>query len=172
MHVSIGSKEPMDSFLLPIIRQGESDDGWRNIRNGPAPYPAKKNTIMIGKCVFTLQYSPRDSDEEEQFQIELRQFSRQCYGEHYPLILPTPGENDFRFEDWIFQQLLSRGAFGVVHMVINARTGRPAAAKRILKSKRNEYSVDREIRMARRISEFTHVSCDPLSPLGGYNLWT
>lgn len=119
-----------------------------------------KNTIMIGECVFTLQYTTRDSDEEEQFQVELRQFFRRCYGEKYPLILPTPGENDSRFKDWIFQQPLSRGAFGVVHMVINSRTGRPAAAKRILKSKRNGYGVDSEIRMARRISAFTHVSYD------------
>ncbi|KAJ6024773.1 kinase-like domain-containing protein [Penicillium herquei] len=115
-----------------------------------------KNTIMIGECVFTLQYTHRTSDEEEQFQTELRQFFRSFYGEQYPLILPTPGENDSRFEDWIFQQPLSRGSFGIVHMVINSRTGRPAAAKRILKSKRNEYSVDREIKMARRISELTH----------------
>ncbi|KAJ5741077.1 kinase-like domain-containing protein [Penicillium malachiteum] len=103
-----------------------------------------KNTIIIGECVFTLQYTYRSSDEEEQFQTELRQFFRSFYGEQYPLILPTPGENDSRFKDWIFQQPHSRGSFGIVHMVINSRTGHPAAAKRILKSERNEYSVDRE----------------------------
>lgn len=118
----------------------------------------QNNMIMIGDCVFTLQYTALTPDGKEEFQTELREFFRRFHGEQYPLILPTPGDNDSRFRDWIFQQPISRGAFGVVHMVINSRTGRPAAAKRILKSKKNEYSVDREIEMARRISELTHVS--------------
>ncbi|KAJ5741108.1 kinase-like domain-containing protein [Penicillium malachiteum] len=127
-----------------------------------------KNTIMIGECVFTLQYTHRNSDKEEQFQTELRQFFRSFYGKQYPLILPTPGENDSRFKDWIFQQPLSRGSFGIVHMVINSQTGRPAVAKRILKSERNEYSVDREIRMARRISELTHRSKNEIDRIKMY----
>lgn len=116
-----------------------------------------KNTIMIGQCVFTLRYVNRDPQEDDQFQVELAQFFRQFHQDENPLILPTPSENDSRFGDWIFQRPISKGAFGVVYMVINARTGRPAAAKRILKSKKNGVSVDREIRMATRIAKFTHV---------------
>ncbi|KAJ5544135.1 kinase-like domain-containing protein [Penicillium frequentans] len=122
----------------------------------------RKNMIMIGECVFTLHYTVRDSVKEAQFQLDLRHFFRRCYGERHPLILPTPGENDSRIGDWIFQQPLSSGGFGIVHMVINSRTGLPAAAKRVLKCERNEQSVDREIIMARRISQFTHERiCSP-----------
>jgi hypothetical protein len=117
-----------------------------------------KNTIMIGECVFTLRYVNRTPDGDDQFQVELAQFFREFHRDENPLILPTPSEQDSRFGDWIFQHPISKGAYGVVYMVINARTGQPAAAKRILKSKRNEVGVDREIRMATRISEFTHVS--------------
>ncbi|KAJ5291489.1 kinase-like domain-containing protein [Penicillium angulare] len=116
----------------------------------------RKNTIMIGECIFTLQYSIRDSVKEEQFQLDLRHLFRRCHGEQHPLILPTPGENDSRIGDWIFQQPLSSGGFGIVHMVINSHTGQPAAAKWILKCKRNGRNVDKEIIMARKISKFTH----------------
>lgn len=114
---------------------------------------------MIGECIFTLRYANRTSEEDDQFQVELTQFFRKFHQEENPIILPTPNENDSRFGDWIFQYPISRGAFGVVYMVINSRTGKPAAAKRILKSKKNALNVHREIKMAKRISEFTHVSC-------------
>lgn len=116
-----------------------------------------KNTIMIGECVFTLQYVARSPAEDDQFHVELTQFFRQFHRDENPLILPTPNENDSRFGDWIFQHPISKGAYGIVYMVINSRTGRPAAAKQILKSQRNAYGVDREIRMATRISKLTHV---------------
>lgn len=126
----------------------------------------RKNTIMIGECVFTLRYVERTAEEDDQFQVELTQFFREFHRDENPLILPTPNENDSRFGDWIFQHPISKGAFGVVYMVINARTGQPAAAKRILKSKRNQVGVDRELRMVKRISEFTHVRPTPLLTSG------
>lgn len=78
---------------------------------------------------------------------------------------PFPWRKLFPVKDWIFLEPFLSGAFGVVHMVINARTGRPAAAKRVLESKSHEYSVDKGIRIARQVSEPTHVSCDPVYPL-------
>lgn len=116
-----------------------------------------KNAIMIGECVFTLQYVSRTADQEDDFQVELTDFFRHFHSELKPLILPTPNENDSRFGDWIFQHPISRGSYGVVYMVINSRTGSPAAAKRILRSRKNEYGVEQEIRMAKKISKLAHV---------------
>jgi hypothetical protein len=113
---------------------------------------------MIGECIFTLRYVSRTSEEDDQFQVELTQIFRVLHQEEKPLILPTPNENDSRFGDWIFQHPISRGAFGIVYMVIHSRTGQPAAAKRIFKSKKNAFNVDRGIRMANRIFGLSHVS--------------
>lgn len=124
-----------------------------------------KNSIMIGECVFTLRYFSRTPEEEEQFQVELAEFFRVFHDEMNPLVLPLPSDNEMRYEDWIFQRPISRGAYGVVYMVVNARTGVPAAAKRILKSPRNAYAVDREIKMATRISKLSHVSGTTHSPI-------
>ena len=85
-------------------------------------------------------------------------FFRVFHDETDPLVLPLPSDNEIRYGDWIFQSPISRGAYGVVYTVDNARTGVPAAAKRILKSGRNAYAVSREIEMASRISELSHVS--------------
>lgn len=94
----------------------------------------------------------------EQFQVELAEFFRVFHNDANPLVLPLPSDSEMRFGDWIFQNPISRGSYGVVYMVVNARTGLPAAAKRILKSHRNAYAVDQEIEMTSRISKLTHVS--------------
>jgi len=80
---------------------------------------------------------PVRPEEEEQFQVELAAFFRVFHDETNPLVLPLPSDNEIRYGDWIFQSPISRGAYGVVYMVVNARTGVPAAAKRPLKSGRN-----------------------------------
>lgn len=121
------------------------------------------NVIMIGECAFTLQFTSRNSEDEDQFQVELTHFFERLHGRDKPLILPTPNEHDSRFGDWIFQHPISRGSYGTVYMVIHSQTGLPAAAKRILKSKKNEYGVDREIRMAEKISKLKHV-CHVMKP--------
>ncbi|KAL1961101.1 hypothetical protein VTO42DRAFT_3046 [Malbranchea cinnamomea] len=115
-----------------------------------------RNTIMLGECIFTLEYVKRTPEEEEQFQFELATFYRKFHREENPLILPTPSESDASFGDWVVQYAISRGSFGVVYMVTHARSGRPAAAKQILKSNRNKVSVEREIKMAERISRLNH----------------
>ena len=121
-----------------------------------------RNNIMLGECIFTLEYVKRTPEEEEQFQFELATFYRKFHREENPLILPTPSESDVLLGEWVVQYAISRGSFGVVYMVTHARNGRPAAAKQIIKSNRNTVSVDREIKMAERISGLNHVS--ELSP--------
>lgn len=115
-----------------------------------------KNDILIGGCLFTLQYVERSPRENDQFGVKLTEFYRQVYQEENPLALPRP--NDARIGNWIVQHPISKGSFGMVHLVIHSQTGYPATAKQILKVKRNASSVDREITMAKRISQFTHVS--------------
>ncbi|KAJ9370755.1 hypothetical protein DTO282E5_4515 [Paecilomyces variotii] len=115
-----------------------------------------QNAIMIGGCVFTLRYELRNAEEEEQFQVELTQFFRQFHRDENPFVLPTPSENDSRFQDWIFSRPISRGSYGVVYTVVNARSGQVGAAKRILKSRRNARHVNCEIAMTRRISGLVH----------------
>lgn len=145
-------------FLIADNKRGEAVmmDGeiYRNDQRSIQP----KNSIMIGECVFALRYFSRTPEEEKQFQVELAEFFRIFHDDTNPLVLPLPSDNEMRLGDWIFQNPISRGSYGVVYMVVNSRTGRPAAAKRILKSHRNGYAVDREIEMASRISKLSHVS--------------
>jgi hypothetical protein len=117
-----------------------------------------KNTIMIGECIFTLQYESRTREENDKFEIGLKQFLRQIHEDNNPLILPTPNESDSRVGEWIFHHPIAKGAFGTVYMATNSRTGLPAAAKQIFRSGRNSHNVDREISMVRRISKLVHVS--------------
>lgn len=124
-----------------------------------------RNVIMLGECIFTLDYAKRTPSEEDQFQLELAMFYRTFHGEENPLVLPTPGESDASIGDWVVQYAISRGTFGVVYMVTHARNGNPAAAKQILKTSRNKASVDREIKMARRVSRLKHVSSKSRLPL-------
>ncbi|KAJ5819057.1 hypothetical protein N7474_004648 [Penicillium riverlandense] len=114
-----------------------------------------RNDILIGGCFFTLQYVNRTHREEGYFQAKLAQVFRQFHHDENPLILSTP-ENYGRFGNWIVQYPISKGAFGIVYMVVHFRTGYPAAAKRIFKSRRNAPSVDREMEMTRRISQVAH----------------
>ena len=116
-----------------------------------------RSTIMIGECLFRLDYVKRTPEEEEQFQVELASFHRRFHHEENPLVLPTPGENDARFGEWLVQYAISRGAYGVVYMVTHARDGKPAAAKQILRSSKNRIGVDREINMVNRVKELSHV---------------
>ena len=120
-----------------------------------------RNVIMLGECVFTLEYAKRTPREDEQFQLELAEFYRKFHGEKNPLVLPTPGENDASFGEWMVQYAISRGTFGIVYMVTHSRNGIPAAAKRIIKTEWNKVSVEREIEMARRISRLKHVGHQP-----------
>lgn len=117
-----------------------------------------RNSIMIDECLFTLEYVFRTPEEEEHFHPELTRFFRDVHRENNPMILSTANKDDLRFHGWIFQRPISRGAFGTVYIIVNSRTGNPAAAKRILKSMRNETAVDREISMATRVAELHHVS--------------
>lgn len=143
-------------FLISDNGEAVMMDGeiYRNDQRPIQP----KNSIMIGECVFTLRYFARTPEEHEQFQVELVEFFRVFHNDANPLVLPLPGDDEMRFGDWIFHNPISRGSYGVVYMVVNARTGLPAAAKRILKSPKNGYAVDREIEMTSRISKLTHVS--------------
>ncbi|KAJ5377686.1 kinase-like domain-containing protein [Penicillium cataractarum] len=52
-----------------------------------------KNSIMIGECVFTLRYYPRNPEEDEQFQVELAEFFRVFHDDANPLVLPLPSDN-------------------------------------------------------------------------------
>lgn len=145
-------------FLIADNKRGEAVMMDGEIYRNDQRSIQLKNSIMIGECVFTLRYFPRTPEEEEQFQVELAELFRIFHNDANPLVLSLPGNHEMRFGDWIFQNPISRGSYGVVYMVVNARTGLPAAAKRILKSSINSYAVDREIRMTSRISKLTHVS--------------
>jgi hypothetical protein len=115
------------------------------------------NTIGVGECLFRLEYVGMAPREEETFQVQLRAYVREFCGDENPFILPTPKEHDASFGEWNVQWAISRGAFGTVYMVVHSRSGQPAAAKHLLKTNRNGSAVDREIRMATRISQFSHV---------------
>jgi hypothetical protein len=62
------------------------------------------------------------------------------------------------FGDWVVQNPISKRAFSIVYMVINIRTGQPATARQISKSRRNEAAVEQELEMTRRISGLSNVS--------------
>jgi hypothetical protein len=145
-------------FLIADNKRGETVMLDGEIYRNDQRTVQLKNSMMIGECVFTLRYTPRTPEEEEQFLVELAEFFRVFHDDANPLVLPLPSDSEMRFGDWIFQNPISRGSYGVVYMIVNARTGLPAAAKRILKSHRNAYAVDREIEMTSRISKLTHVS--------------
>ena len=114
------------------------------------------NTIGVGECLFRLEYVGMAPREEETFQVQLRAYVREFCGDENPFILPTPKEHDASFGEWNVQWAISRGAFGTVYMVVHSRSGQPAAAKHLLKTNRNGSAVDREIRMATRISQLSH----------------
>lgn len=116
-----------------------------------------QNSIVIGECLFTLQYKLRSAEEEEQFQVEVTEFFREVHHDDNPVVLRTPNENDSTFKDWTISRPISKGGYGVVYVVVHARTGKLGALKRIWKSQRNGTRVDREIEMTRRISSFAHV---------------
>ncbi|CAG8088871.1 unnamed protein product [Penicillium nalgiovense] len=111
-----------------------------------------KNTIMIVECVFFLRYENLSAEEDEQFHVELTKHFREHYKTQSPLALPIPKKIDMHFGDWIVQHPISKRAFGIVYMVINIRTGQPAAARQMSKSKRNAAAVEQELEMTWRIS--------------------
>ena len=119
----------------------------------------KRNMIAIGKCLFKLHFVDFSSDEDDQFQEELKEFMRNVCDDSNPLVLPTPREHDVTFGEWQVQWAISQGGFGTVYMVTHSRDGRPAAAKHLLKTRRNAEGYHIEIQMATLISALSHVSC-------------
>ncbi len=122
-----------------------------------------QNAITIGECLFTLQYVDRSPEEDEQFQVELKAFFRKFHNDENPIVLPTPSEHNATFGEWTVNYAISRGTFGIVYMVTHRKSGIPAAAKQILMSGQNRVSVEREVKMAYRISKLKHVRCVPFS---------
>jgi hypothetical protein len=133
-----------------ILLNGETVQGEHQII-------PRRNTLGFGECLFRLEYVKMIPRDEEQFQVELRAYVQGFCGDENPFILPTPKEHDASFGEWNVQWAISRGTFGTVYMVVHARSGQPAAAKHLLKTNRNGSAIDREIRMATRISQFSHV---------------
>lgn len=118
-----------------------------------------RNALLLGECVFTLRYVQRAFEDEEQFGVELREYfahTAQLLDGGQPLILPTPGESQTVIGEWCVHFPISRGAYGIVHMVTHQRDGRPAALKQLLKFERNGPAVDREVRMAKRVAKLSH----------------
>ncbi|KAK7178009.1 hypothetical protein PSPO01_15946 [Paraphaeosphaeria sporulosa] len=115
-----------------------------------------RSTITLGECAFTLRYVMRDIEEENQFQVELKAFYRLALGDANPFIPPTPHDADARFGDWVVQFPISKGTFGTVFTVTNAKTGQLAAAKQLVMTRRNARNVRNEIAMAQRISTMSH----------------
>ncbi|OQE85841.1 hypothetical protein PENNAL_c0023G05563 [Penicillium nalgiovense] len=112
----------------------------------------RKKVMMNVECVFFLRYENLSAEEDEQFHVELTKHFREHYKTQSPLALPIPKKIDMHFGDWIVQHPISKRAFGIVYMVINIRTGQPAAARQISKSKRNAAAVEQELEMTWRIS--------------------
>src|SRR5437762_18956 len=74
-----------------------------------------------------------------------------------PFVIPTPSGNEASFGSWNIQWAISRGGFGTVYAVINAYTGKPAAAKHLLKAQRNQLDVSNEVMISEKIMELQHL---------------
>jgi hypothetical protein len=149
-------------FVAPERRDGAVLLNGEAVPFGQRAVVPRRNTLAIGECLFRLEYVRMCARDEERFHELLRAYVREFCGDENPFILPAPKEQDASFGLWNVQWAISRGTFGTVYMVVHARSGQPAAAKHLLKTNRNGSAIDREIRMATRISQLSHVSA-PLS---------
>ncbi|KAL5400733.1 hypothetical protein PMIN03_012137 [Paraphaeosphaeria minitans] len=157
IHARLGWIRGMAGFFLTADnKRGKrctiNGDDFANDRRS-IPF---RSTITLGECAFTLQYVIRDTEQENQFQIELKAFYKLALGDGNPFIPPTPRDADARFGDWVVQFPISKGTFGTVSTVTNAKTGQVAAAKQLVMTRRNARSVQNEIAMAQRISKMSY----------------
>ena len=116
-----------------------------------------RNTIAIGECYFSAKFVQRTLEQDEQFQVELVAFYSKVLQENAPLVLPTPSEREVRLGNWIYRNTLAKGTFGIVSIVSHVHTGKPAAAKELLRTPYNIEMVNREVRMAEQLSKLKHV---------------
>jgi hypothetical protein len=144
-------------FVTPEGRRGPLLLNGEAVARGEHRTVPRGNTLGVGECLFRLEYVDMAPREEETFHVQLRAYVREFCGDENPLILPAPKKHDASFGEWNVQWAISRGAFGTVYMVVHSRSGQPAAAKHLLKTNRNGSAIDREIRMATRMSQFSHV---------------
>jgi hypothetical protein len=117
----------------------------------------RKNMIAIGNCMFKVVYIELSSEDAEQYQTALRNFMEVYFMDKNSIIVPTPAENESSFGNWNIHYALGKGSFGSVFMVTHRTSGRPAAAKCLLKTKTSENAVGRELVMAKRIHNLPHV---------------
>jgi hypothetical protein len=117
----------------------------------------RNNMIAIGNCIFKVDYIELSSESAKQYQKALRNFMQVYFMDKNPIVVPTPMENDSSFGNWNIHYALGKGSFGSVFMVTHRTSGKPAAAKCLLKTKSSESAVERELVMAKRIHDLPHV---------------
>ncbi len=136
---------------MPVILNGETLRRTQRL----IPY---RNQISIGECNFSIQFKERSREQEDQFQVELSAFYSRVLQDETPLLLPTPSGHEVTIGNWIVRNPIASGSFGRVSVVTHMYTGQAAAAKELWRTPRNYYGVDREVSIARRLKNLTHVS--------------
>jgi hypothetical protein len=123
-----------------------------------------RNSISLGECNFSVKFTKRSRDQEDQFQVELSEFYSRVLRENAPLLLPTPSGNEVIMGDWIVRNPIASGSFGRVSVVSHIKTGRPAAAKELWRTPRNFHNIDREVSIVKTLKSLTHarISCHSL----------
>jgi len=141
--------------MVPVILNGELLRRTQRL----VPY---RNSISLGECNFSLKFQERSPAQEEQFQVELSAFYLKVLRENTPLLLPTPSGNEVTIGNWIVRNPIASGSYGRVSVVSHMQTGQPAAAKELWRTPRNQFSVDREISIAKYLQDYKHVRLSPL----------
>lgn len=136
--------------MVPVILNGELLRRTQRL----IPY---RNSISLGECNFSLKFEERTPALEEQFQVELSAFYLKVLRENTPLLLPTPSGNEVTIGNWIVRNPIASGSYGRVSVVSHMQTGQPAAAKELWRTPRNQFSVDREISIAKHLQSHKHV---------------
>ncbi|TVY53203.1 Serine/threonine-protein kinase grp [Lachnellula cervina] len=135
--------------MVPVILNGELLRRTQRL----IPY---RNSISLGECNFSLKFEERTPALEEQFQVELSAFYLKVLRENTPLLLPTPSGNEVTIGNWIVRNPIASGSYGRVSVVSHMQTGQPAAAKELWRTPRNQFSVDREISIAKHLQSHKH----------------
>jgi hypothetical protein len=134
---------------VPVVLNGEVLSGTQRL----IPF---RNNILLGECIFSVKFTKRSRDQEDQFQVELSEFYSRILRENAPLLLPTPSGNEVIMGDWIVRNPIGSGSFGRVSVVSHIKTGQSAAAKELWRTPRNFHNIDREVSIAKTLKNLTH----------------
>jgi hypothetical protein len=159
LHATLGWKPEKDGFFITVYNRRNrfcTVNGVDMSRFGDSRVIPFENMIQLGDYSFRLQYVRRNPADEQRFLVELSAFKTTVLHDVNPLVSATPREQNTRLGgDWTIQCALGRGAYGIVHAVVNSN-GVRAAAKQLFRTDYNSRTFDQEVRMTRHIQALSH----------------